>query len=128
MWHSFLPLGTKQNFKKAEGSSGALYLVHTVAAKDNFYSIGRLYNVSPKDQLAPFNKLSLEKSLNPGQQLKIPLAAGNFLQSGKAAADESLIPVYHIIADKEGLYRVSINHNKVPIASIKEWNHLKMNR
>ncbi len=110
---------------KVEGSSPNLYLLHTIAAKENFYSIGRLYNVSPKDQLAPFNKLSLEKSLNPGQQLKIPLVTGNFLQSGKAAADESLIPIYYTVADKEGLYRISTNHNKVPIESIKQWNHLK---
>ncbi len=118
-------LWAQNKLLKVEGSSPNLYLLHTIAAKDNFYSIGRLYNVSPKDQLAPFNKLSLEKSLNPGQQLKIPLAAGNFLQAGKAAADESLIPVYYMVADKEGLYRISINHNKVPIESIKQWNKLK---
>jgi LysM repeat protein len=121
-----LPLAAKAQDKLlvAEGASPNLYLSHTVAAKENFYSIGRLYNISPKDNLAPFNKLSMDKGLSPGQVIKIPLVAANFLQSGNAAADEALIPVYHVMAEKEGLYRVSVNHNKVPVETLKQWNKI----
>ena len=109
----------------AEGISPNLYLSHTVAPKENYYSIGRLYNCSPKDQIAPFNKLQMDKGLSPGQNIKIPLAENNFVQSGKAAADESLIPVYHKVGEKEGLYRISVNHNKVPVETLKQWNNIK---
>jgi LysM repeat protein len=107
-----------------QGTSPDLFLTHTVAPKENYYSIGRLYNVSPRDQIAPFNSLELEKGLSPGQVIKIPLTALNFLQSGNAAKDESLIPVYHIVSEKEGLYRISVNHNKVPVETIKQWNKI----
>jgi len=108
----------------AEGTSPNLYVSYTVVAKDNFYSIGRLYNVSPKD-IAPFNKMKLEGGLTPGQVLKIPLNKENFLQTNaKAAKGETLVPVYHTVKEKEGLYRIGINHNKVPVDNLKKWNSL----
>ncbi len=106
-----------------EGTSPALYIIHKVTPKENFYSIGRMYNVPPKD-LASYNNLHFEKGLSIGASLKIPLSENNFLQSGTAPANEALIPVYHHVQPKEGLYRVSINYNKVPLSSIKKWNHL----
>lgn len=108
----------------AQGVSPNLYLNHTVAPKENYYSIGRLYNASPKDQIAPFNSLQMDKGLSPGQVIKIPLAANNFLQDGVVAADEALIPVYHIVQEKEGLYRISVTYNKVPIPTLKAWNKI----
>ncbi|MCW3090423.1 MAG: hypothetical protein JWP81_1492 [Ferruginibacter sp.] len=107
-----------------EGVAPNLYLVHTVAPKENYYSIGRIYNVSPKE-VAPFNNLVLENGLSLGQTLKIPLSAANFAQIGNAAADEAFIPVYHMVDGKEGLYRISVNYNKVPVETIKHWNSLK---
>jgi LysM repeat protein len=106
-----------------QGSSPNLHLVHTVVAKENWYSIGRIYNLSPKD-LAPYNKSSLDKPLNIGQLLKIPLTATNFSQNDKKLPDETFIPLYHIVAEKEGMYRLSVNYNKVPAANIKKWNSL----
>ena len=107
-----------------EGIAPNLYVSHTVAPKENYYSIGRIYNISPKE-IAPFNKLVLDSGLSLGRKLKIPLSPANFLQSGNPAADEVLIPVYHIVQGKEGLYRVSANYNKLPLETIKQWNNLK---
>ncbi len=107
-----------------EGTSPNLYLVHIVEPKENFYSIGRLYNVTAKD-LASYNNLQFENGLSVGKSIKIPLTKNNFLQSGTKADGEALIPVYHPLQPKEGLYRTSINYNKVPLASIKKWNHLQ---
>ena len=107
-----------------EGTSPNLYLNHTVVAKENFYSIGRLYNVGPKD-IAPFNKLQMEKGLNPGQVLKIPLTAGNFSQNKTAASGEVLVPLYYTVKEKDGLYRIGINHNKLPVETLKKWNNIK---
>lgn len=107
-----------------EGISPNLYLTHTVAPKENYYSIGRMYNISPKE-IAPFNKLELEKGLSIGQTIKIPLTETNFFQSGKPAGDESAVVLWHIVKEKEGLYRIALNHNKLPLQTLKEWNNIK---
>ena len=107
-----------------EGVSPGFYITHTVQPKENYYSIGRMYNISPK-LIAPFNNLQLEKGLSLNQIIKVPLDDGNFLQSGNAANDEALVPVYHTIKDKEGLYRIGVNYNKLPLESLKKWNNIK---
>ena len=108
----------------AEGDFPALYVSHTVSPKENYYSIGRIYNISPKE-IAPFNNMELEKGLSLNQTIKIPLSQSNFLQEGTAAADEVLVPVYHTVQGKEGLYRVSQSFNKLPVETIVKWNKLK---
>ena len=107
-----------------ESNSTGLYVNHQVAAKENYYSIGRIYNISPRD-IAPFNNLQLESGLNPGQQLKIPLNSTNFFQSGQAEQDETFVPVYYKIKNKEGLYRVAVKHNNLPLENLKQWNNIK---
>ena len=111
------------NDLQVQGASPNLYLMHTVQAKENWYSIGRIYNVSPK-QLAPYNSMSLDKALAIGQTLKVPLTAENFSQDGSKSTDEVFIPVHHTIKEKEWLYRVSINYNKVSIESLEKWNSI----
>jgi LysM repeat protein len=105
------------------GQTGNLYLEHTVAPKETWYSVGRLYNVDPK-VLAKYNRQTFAKSLGIGQVLKVPLSAANFSQDGKKLATESLVPIYHIVQEKEWLYRISVNHNKVPIPALEKWNHV----
>ena len=106
-----------------QGQTGNLYLQHTVVAKENWYSIGRLYNLSAKE-LALYNKLTMTQPLSIGQALQIPLTAVNFSQNGIKAAGESLVPLYYVIQEKEWMYRISVNHNKVPIASLEKWNNI----
>lgn len=107
-----------------EGVSPDLYITHTVQPKENYYSIGRMYNISPKE-IAPFNNLQLEKGLSLNQVIKVPLTPINFLQTGNAAADEVLIPVHHAVQEKEGLYRITVNYNKLPLETLKKWNNIK---
>lgn len=95
-----------------------LYLLHKVAAKENFYSIGRLYNISPKE-IESFNRLDMTKGLSIGQSLKIPLSATNFSQSSDKG-----VPVYYVVGAKEGLYRVSLKNNNVLMANLRKWNKL----
>ncbi len=106
-----------------QGQTGKLYLSHTVTAGQTWYSIGRLYNIGPK-ALAAYNSLSMDKPLNLGVQIQIPLTSANFSQTGQKGAGETLLPVYHLVGEKEWMYRISINHNKVPIGSLEKWNHL----
>ena len=106
------------------GTAPRCYLSHTVAPKENYYSIGRLYNISPKE-IAPFNNLELEKGLSLGQSIKIPLVETNFAQSNTAGANEALVPVYHIVKEKETLTQISALYNKIPVESIRNWSKLK---
>jgi len=106
-----------------EGEPGKFYLEHIVDVKENWYSVGRLYNISPKE-IAPFNGSSLSKPLEIGEQLKIPLTKVNFSQNGGKSTGETLVPVYHTIQPKEWMYHISSTYNKVPIESLEKWNHI----
>jgi hypothetical protein len=106
-----------------QGQTGGLYLEHTIVAKENWYSVGRMFNIDPK-ALAPFNHSALTQPLMIGQLLQIPLTATNFSQTGQKAPGETLVPVFHITQDKEWLYRVSVNHNKVPVPTLEKWNNV----
>ena len=107
-----------------QGSSPNLHLIHTVAAKENWYSIGRIYNQSPKE-IAPFNGTSMDKPLAIGQKIKIPLTEANFTQDGKKAADEVFVPLYHTVQEGEWMYRISTTHKKVPVENLEKWNSIK---
>jgi LysM repeat protein len=116
-------LFAQQSNLEIRGTGSALFVDHKVVPKESFYSIARMFNVPPKD-IAAYNSLQFEHGLNIGQTIKIPLSQNNFIQTGSAANGEALVPVYHSVLPKEGLYRVSINYNKVPLTSLKKWNHL----
>lgn len=112
-----------QNLQVQQDGS-KLYLNHTVAAKENWYSIGRMYNISPRD-IAPFNNTTIEKGLSIGQKIRVPLTDVNLAQSGQPAPDEVFVPLTHTVKEKEGLYRIGQNYNKVSVDQIKAWNKLK---
>jgi len=101
-----------------QSNEKGLFLSHVVAARENYYSIGRLYNVAPKD-IETFNGLDMNKGLHIGQSIKIPLNATNFTQTGSNGR-----PVYYVVGEKEGLYRVSVKNNNVLMANLRKWNHL----
>jgi hypothetical protein len=107
-----------------EGSTGKFYLVHIVVAKENWYSVGRLFNLSPHE-IAGFNNLSIDKSLDISQQLHIPLNAGNFDQKQLKSSGESLVPIYHVVDEKEWMYKISSIYNDVPVSSLEKWNKIK---
>lgn len=106
-----------------QSEGGKLFLNHTVAPKENLYSIGRLYNISPKE-IAPLNGLTIASGVEINQVIKIPLTAVNFAQQGTAKADEMFVPLYHTVAEKEGLFRIGQNFHKVSADNLKSWNGL----
>jgi LysM repeat protein len=106
-----------------QGISPDLHLSHTITSKDTWYSIGRLYNINPK-VAAAYNKTTVDKPLSAGQQIKIPLTSSNFSQNGSKSADEVFVPLYHTVQPKEWMYRISVNHNKVPIETLEKWNNI----
>ncbi len=111
---------------------------HTVAAKESYTSIGRLYEVNGR-VLAEFNNLDYEKGLSIGQVIKIPAKSGN-APSATAVQPPVVKPiqvnthapantaaagneVYHVVAPKETLYGLSKKYN-VSIDDLKKWNNL----
>lgn len=114
-------VATAQDMLQVQGTSPDLYLTHMVKKGDTFYSLGRSYSVSPKD-IASENSISFEQGLKLGEPVKIPLNNVNFTQKGDAVAGYT--PVYHKVEEKETLYRLSLNHNKVPLDNIRHWNNL----
>jgi LysM repeat protein len=106
-----------------QGSGNNIYLSHKTGAKESFYSIGRIYNISPKI-MAPYNDLVLEKGLAIGQVVKIPLNEINFSQDGAGVADEVFIPLYYKVKPKETLNNISSVARNVPVSSLKKWNKL----
>ncbi len=119
-------LFAQRNSLEIRGKETHIYLEHVVTAKESFYSVGRMYNVSPKE-LAIFNHLHLAAGLKIGETLKIPLNKINFTQTGVRSKTEVNVPVYHSVESGETLYRLGVNYNKVSVASLKRWNHLRSN-
>ncbi len=110
---------------------------HTVAAKETLYSLGRQYNIHPRE-LAAYNNIPLETGLTIGQVLKIPANAGippvstspapvktiATTKPSQATPGVGSVPVYHKVEKKETLYHISKLYNKVTIEDIKKWNNL----
>lgn len=74
------------------GAKG-LYIEHAVAPKEGFFSIARIYNVHPK-ALAAYNNLDLNKGLNIGQLLEVPLTDTNFNQKSSKGT-----PLYYKVGE-----------------------------
>ena len=110
---------------------------HTVGAKESLFSIGRKYDVHPRE-LAAYNNIPFETGLIIGQVLKIPnkknmppvvervpVAKTTVVVSKPAATElpKGSYNVYHTVVKKEGLYGISKKY-KVSIEEIKTWNNL----
>jgi hypothetical protein len=74
--------------------------------------------------VATYNGTTIDKPLTVGKQIKIPLTSANFSQNGAKQTDEVFVPLYHTVQPKEWMYRISVNHNKVPIETLEKWNNI----
>lgn len=102
----------------AKKNDAGLYVDHTVNPKEGIYAIGRLYNVHPKS-IASFNSIDINKGLNIGEVIKVPLEAANFSQTNTTGT-----PVYYVVGEKDGLMKVSNFANKLTLQKIRDWNQL----
>ena len=119
---------------------------HTVGPKETLFSIGRQYNVHPRE-LANYNNIPFESGLTIGQLLKIPSKTTLppltpvvqdqkittetiptekpvVKKAVKIADNTRPVPIYHKVQKKENLYQISQKYNKVPIDDLKKWNKL----
>ena len=124
---SFILLLTQAVFAQkskfmAQKKDKDLFIEHKVQPKENWYSVGRIYFISPKE-IAKYNATSMDKGLSIGQTLRIPLYPSNFSQAPDASKEG--VPVYHAIEPKETLFRVAAGYGAAA-ADIKKWNGLKI--
>ncbi|MDP1841886.1 MAG: LysM peptidoglycan-binding domain-containing protein [Sediminibacterium sp.] len=103
------------------GKSDDFYVIHKVAEKESLSSIGRIYGYTPK-QLAQYNGINPNGVLPMGATVKIQMNAQNLSQR---AENELSIPVYHMAAKGDNLFKLSQQYNKVPVAVLRNWNDLK---
>ena len=127
---------------------------HTVGPKESIFSIGRLYNVHPRE-LAEFNNIAFETGVKIGQVLNIPalkkmapLAKNetpvvNTVESKTttkveekqtekveikktttSAETKGSSPIYHKVEKKQTLYQISKLFPSATIDNIKKWNNL----
>lgn len=113
-----LQVNAQQTKLYAVKNERGIYIEHKVQPKENWYSVGRTYAISPKE-IASFNGLSMDKGLSIGQILKVPLNSSNFIQTVSAVG----IPVYHTVQPKEGLLKVATTYG-MSLAGIKNLNGL----
>lgn len=105
-----------------KSNNKGLYVDHKVTPKENFYSMGRAFNVHPK-HIALFNGLDMSKGLSLGQTVKIPLSDTNFTQK-----TDKGIPIYYVTGNGETLYRVSTNNKNVLMENLRKWNRLSTDK
>lgn len=113
-------LSAQGNLIIQSGSKG-YYIDHKVTAKENFYSIGRLFHTHPRN-IAGFNGLDMAKGLSLGQIIQIPLTDTNFIQTGNKG-----IPVYYMVDQNESLEAISKKNNMVQLSDLRKWNNLSGN-
>jgi peptidoglycan DL-endopeptidase LytF len=104
-----------------ENNKGKKLIVHQTVAKDTYYSIGRRYNVSPKDIMA-FNE---NKYLQVGVIIKVPtnipfIAGGS---SNTATTSSTANVMEHTIKPKENLNMLAEKYGTT-INEIKALNNL----
>jgi LysM repeat protein len=104
------------------GSAKNMYVVYVSKGTENLQAISHGFGISVA-KLSSFNKINIKSTapLAKGTQVKIPITKNNLLQH----PGENSGPVVHVVKKGENLYRVSQLYNKVPLASLREWNHLK---
>jgi LysM repeat protein len=118
---TILQAQTNETLLIKSGDKG-LYVDHKTTPKENFYSMGRVFNVHPK-HIALFNGLEMSKGLSLGQNVKIPLSDTNFTQK-----TDKGIPIYYVTGNGETLYRVSTNNKNVLMENLRKWNHLSSDK
>jgi hypothetical protein len=94
-----------------------LFIEHKIAAKENFYSLGRTFSVHPK-YLAAYNKLDMSKGLTIGQTINIPLSDTNLNRFSAGG-----IPVYYKSLAKQTAGSISAI-SKTQAGNIRKWNNL----
>lgn len=109
-----------------ENENGKQVILHKVATKENYYSIGRIYSVHPKDIM---NKNG-SQSLKPGSIIKVPTDRAfqeEIVRSSKQqAVAHSAGFIEYKVGSKETLFAIAKRFN-TKVDAIKQDNNLSSN-
>lgn len=105
-----------------ENNNGKKLIIHQVVAKDTYYSVGRRYNVSPKDIMA-FND---NKYLQIGVIIKVPTNIPWQTNSGSSAPGTDGGIIEHKVKAKENLNMLAEKYGTT-VNEIKKLNNLSRN-
>ncbi|WP_256012562.1 septal ring lytic transglycosylase RlpA family protein [Desertivirga xinjiangensis] len=112
-----------------ENSNGNQVIVHKVAPKESYYSIGRLYSVPPKDIIALNNNIPLQIGILlkvPTQRpFSTPKSENKSRQQSDAESKTEPLGDY-TVQPKETLYRIAQKFNTT-IEEIRRLNNLRSN-
>lgn len=99
-----------------------LYIVYPASGTESLLQISNRFGFSVS-KLSSYNKINVNPAapFARGTGIRIPVNRDVILQHPA----ENSTAVVHIIKKGENLYRVSALYDKVPLASLREWNHLK---
>ena len=99
-----------------------MYVVYPANGTESLQNISNQFGLSVA-KLSAYNNININTSVAfaKGTEIKIPFTKDNLLQQ----PNESSAPLYHMIRKGDNLYRLSQAYNKVPIASLREWNNMK---
>lgn len=107
-----------------ENNNGKKLIVHQIVAKDTYYSVGRRYNVSPKDIMS-YNE---NKYLQVGVIIKVPtnIPWGTTTSTGPVSSVKEDSIVEHTVKAKENLNMLAEKYGTT-INEIKRLNNLTGN-
>ncbi|MEH3114268.1 muramidase family protein [Pedobacter terrae] len=108
-----------------ENNNGKKLIVHQTVAKDTYYSIGRRYNVSPKDIMSFNNNKYLQVGVIIKVPTDIPFAANGSSNTATTSATVNNV-IEHTIKPKENLNMLAEKYG-TSINEIKALNQLKSN-
>ena len=110
-----LGLSAQKNDLYLRRGDNGFYVEHKVAAKESFFSVGRLYNVNPRS-IASYNKMDYNKGLFLDKTIRIPLTDTNFTQKANKGT-----PLYYKAGEKDDWNSISKTF-KVPVDRLRTWN------
>jgi LysM repeat protein len=108
-----------------ENNNGKQIVIHRVEAKETYYSLGRKYNIAPKDII----NLNNNKSLHVGTTLKIPTNRNFSTAATPAPAAANKVTdnlIDYKVGAKETLFAIARRFNTT-VEVIKQLNNLKSN-
>lgn len=109
-----------------ENENGKQVILHKVATKENYYSIGRIYSVHPKDIM---NKNG-SQSLKPGSIIKVPTDRA-FQEEIVRSSKQQVVAhsagfIEYKVGSKETLFAIAKRFN-TKVDAIKQDNNLSSN-
>jgi len=106
------------------GIAPNFYVQHKIQKGETLRSIATTYG-QQVGNIMRLNGMNAKSQLAVEAVINIPVNYSNMVTANPIPRDA--VALIHIAAPQESLYRISVNHNKVPVALLQQWNNLSTN-